>query len=101
MPRHLCRILQVRPWTFLRETYSLPLLLCSPAVIALLLVRRWFFARTYPQVLLQIVIGLVPYGLGLAWAIWTKRIWQVEGLEVAHQFDEVGMALIETYEDRS
>jgi O-antigen/teichoic acid export membrane protein len=100
MPRHLCRILNVRMGTFLRETFTLPLLLCSPTVVALLLVRRWFFARTYPQLLLQMVIGLAPYGIGLAWAIATKRAWRVEGLEVTKQLDEVGMALIETYEDR-
>jgi O-antigen/teichoic acid export membrane protein len=100
MPRHLCRILDVRMRTFLRETYTLPLLLCSPTVVALLLVRRWFFARTYPQVLLQIIIGLVPYGIGLAWALWTKRVWQIEGVEPAQQLDPVGMALIESYEDQ-
>jgi O-antigen/teichoic acid export membrane protein len=100
MPRHLCRILDVRMRTFLRETYTLPLLLCSPTVVALLLVRRWFFARTYPQVLLQIIIGLVPYGIGLAWALWTKRVWQIEGMEPAQQLDPVGMALIESYEDQ-
>jgi O-antigen/teichoic acid export membrane protein len=100
MPRHLCKTLNVRLGTFLRETYSLPLLLCSPTVVALLLVRQWFFARTYAQVLLQIVIGLIPYAIGLAWAVSTKRIWQVEGLEVATELDAVGMALVETYEDR-
>jgi hypothetical protein len=63
-------------------------------------VRRWFFARTYPQVLLQIIIGLVPYGIGLAWALWTKRVWQIEGVEPAQQLDPVGMALIESYEDQ-
>jgi O-antigen/teichoic acid export membrane protein len=100
MPRHLCRVLHVRVGTFLREAYTLPLLLCSPAVIALLLVRRWFFARTYPEVLLQIVIGLVPYGIGLAWAIWSKRIWKVKGLDT-EKLDEIGMALIESYEEKS
>ncbi|HEY6769028.1 MAG TPA: polysaccharide biosynthesis C-terminal domain-containing protein [Candidatus Sulfotelmatobacter sp.] len=100
MPRHLCRILNVRMRTFLRETYSLPLLICFPTVIALLLVRRWFFARTYAQVLLQIVLGLVPYGLGLLWAIHTKRVWQVEGLGRTGKLDEVGMAMVETFEEQ-
>jgi O-antigen/teichoic acid export membrane protein len=100
MPRHLCRILNVPLRTFLRETYTLPLLMCSPTVVALLLVRKWFFAQTYPQVLMQIVIGLVPYGIAVAWATSTKRIWQVVGLELKENLDELGMALVESYEEQ-
>lgn len=99
MPRHLCRVLNVRMRTFLYQSYTLPLLLCSPTVVALLLVRRWFFAHTYPQLLLQMIIGLAPYAAGLAWAISTKRVWRVKGLDVK-EMDAVGMALIETYEEK-
>ena len=77
MPGHLCRVLDVRMRTFLREAYLLPLLLCAPTVATLLLVRRWFFATTYLQVGMQILIGLLPYGLGLAWAASTSRAWNV------------------------
>lgn len=99
MPRHLCRVLNVRMRTFLYQSYTLPLLLCSPTVVALLLMRRWFFAHTYLQLLLQMIIGLAPYAAGLAWAISTKRVWQVEGLDLK-ELDAVGMALIETYEEK-
>jgi O-antigen/teichoic acid export membrane protein len=97
MPRHLCRKLNVRIASFLLQAYTLPILLCAPTVVALLLVQRWFFARTYSQVGLQILIGLVPYGLGLAWAISRGRIWQVDGtstrdnLELANDFVEAPM----------
>ena len=78
MPRHLCRILNVRLRSFLVQTYTLPILLIFPTVLMLLVMRRWFFAHTYLQVALQIVIGLIPYALGLAWAMWTGRVWKVD-----------------------
>jgi hypothetical protein len=67
----------VRLRSFLFEAYSLPVLLTLPTVLALVAVRQWFFARTYLQVALQIVIGLSPFALGLAWAIWSGRVWKV------------------------
>jgi O-antigen/teichoic acid export membrane protein len=98
MPRHLCRILKVRVGTFLIEAYALPIMLCVPLLVALLLMRRWFFAHNYWQVGLQIIISLVPYGLGIAWAIWTGRVWKVDGLSVRKELDEVDAALIETFQ---
>jgi O-antigen/teichoic acid export membrane protein len=86
MPRHLCRILNVRIGSFLRQAYTLPILLCAPTVAMLLLMRRWFFAHTYLQVALQIVVGLVPYGIGLAWAITTGSIWKVDGISARKEF---------------
>ena len=84
--------------TFLIEAYALPIMLCVPLLVALLLMRRWFFAHNYWQVGLQIIISLVPYGLGIAWAIWTGRVWKVDGLSVRKESDEVDAALIETYQ---
>lgn len=52
----------------------LPVLLCVPTIAALLWVRYWFFARDYAHVGMQILIGLVPYAVGLTWAIRTKRV---------------------------
>jgi O-antigen/teichoic acid export membrane protein len=88
LPRHLCRTLNVRITTYLREAYGLPLLLCAPTVVALLLVRRWFYAHTYLQVASQIGIGLIPYGLGIAWAVWTKRVFRVPDLQSRRGPDE-------------
>jgi O-antigen/teichoic acid export membrane protein len=98
MPRHLCRLLGVRVMTFVREAYSLPLLMVSPLVLMLLLMRRWFFARTYLEVGMQISIAFVPYALGLLWALWTKRVWQVGELTQS-EMDEVAVLLIETYQE--
>jgi len=99
LPRHLCRVLKVRIRTFLTEAYTLPILLSIPTVISLLAVRRWFFATNYLQVGLQIVIGLIPYGIGIAWAFWTGRVWRIERPLHEGGIDEVGMVLIGTYQD--
>jgi hypothetical protein len=94
----MCRLLGVRVGAYLREAYVLPVLLSLPLVGTQLLVRHWFIARTYIQVGLQILISLVPYGLGVLWALWTKRIWTVGKLS-DEQMDEVAVALIETYQE--
>jgi hypothetical protein len=46
------------------------------------------------------LISLIPYGLGLAWAFWTKRIWSVPQLAIANGTDEVSAALIQDYQER-
>jgi O-antigen/teichoic acid export membrane protein len=96
-PRHVCRLLDVRVATFLRQAYSLPLILCAPTVACLLWMRHWFFAHNYLQVGMQILIGLLPYGLGLIWAIRTKRLWQGSDFSAGSAGNEVGVALVETY----
>jgi len=96
MPRHLCRILNVRMRSFLVQAYTLPLLLTFPTVLMLLLMRHWFFARTYLQVLLQIVIGMIPYALGLTWAIWTGRIWRVKQEAQGKPEEQVAVPLVGT-----
>jgi O-antigen/teichoic acid export membrane protein len=80
MPSHLCTRLGVRLWTFVRQAYSLPVALCLPLVLVLLLMRRWFVAHTYPQLALQLIAGGAVYGLGLAWAYRSERALQVGDL---------------------
>jgi hypothetical protein len=95
MPRHLCRILNVRISSFLWQAYTLPVLLCAPTVVALLLVRRWFFAQTYWEVGLQILIGLAPYAAGIGWTVSRGNIWKVEGIRVQDELKPLDTALIE------
>lgn len=101
LPRHLCRVLNVRVRTFLLEAYLLPLLLSLPTVVALLLLRRWFSAQNYLQLGLQILMGLVPYGIGLTWAIWTRRVWQVRLLSGVAELNPIDAALLETYQEKT
>jgi len=99
LPRHLCRILNIKVKSFLVQAYTLPILLVLPTVLMLLLMRHWFFARTYLQVALQVLIGMVPYALGLSWAIWTGRIWKVDHQAHARAEEPVSLPLVETEGD--
>jgi len=77
MPRHVSKLLGIRLRTYLREAYVLPLMLCVPLVLALLLLRRWFVAHNYRQLALQLLIGGMVYGLGILWVVLTNRALQV------------------------
>ena len=80
MPGHLCRQLGIRVRTYLREAYALPLLLVAPLVAVLLLMQRWFVPHRYWQLAVQLLIGGTVYGLGLVWAVVTKRVLRVGDL---------------------
>ncbi len=101
LPRHLCHVLKLRLSVYLKQAFSLPLMLCVPLVVVLLLLRHWFIAHTYLQVGIQLVIGLAVYGAGLSWAIWTRQAWQVEGIHDSEAASEVAVGLIETYQDEA
>jgi O-antigen/teichoic acid export membrane protein len=100
MPRHLCRVLNVKVGTFLREAYTLPLLLSLPTVAALLALRRWFFAENYLQLAFQILLALIPYGLGLAWAFRSGRLLHINA-RLNDPLNDVGVALIGEYQDEA
>jgi O-antigen/teichoic acid export membrane protein len=72
-PRHMRKQLGVPVRTFLREAYTLPLLLVLPFAAILLLMRSWFYAHHLWQLAVQVGAGGVVYGLGLLWAYKTKR----------------------------
>jgi len=73
MPWHLCNRLGVRMWTYLRQAYQLPLLLCTPLAVVLLLLQRWVVPHSYRELIPQLLIGGIVYGLGLAWAYFSNR----------------------------
>jgi O-antigen/teichoic acid export membrane protein len=99
MPRHLCRVLGISVRSFVFEAYKLPLLLLTPFVVALVVLKRWFIPHTYLQVGLQIALALIPYGAGVAWAFWSNRVWHVDQSMVQNTPDEVSVALIESYQE--
>src|ERR1700751_1599812 len=47
LPRHLCRVLEVPVLAFVREAYTLPLLLVIPQAATLLLLQCWFIPYNY------------------------------------------------------
>jgi O-antigen/teichoic acid export membrane protein len=68
MPQHLCSRLGIKVWTYLRQAYLLPLLLCVPVAAVFLLLQRWFVPHTYKQLAFQFCAGGIVYGSCLAWA---------------------------------
>jgi len=42
----------------------------------------------------------VVYGVGLGWAFWSHRAWDV-GRLAANQEDEISMALVVTYQEEA
>jgi O-antigen/teichoic acid export membrane protein len=98
LPRHLCRVLNLRLGLYIREAFFLPTVLCVPLIVALLLMRRWFVPHNYPQLLIHLVVGSGVYGIGLLWAIWTRKAWQVEGIHDQDAANEAAVGLIDTYQ---
>lgn len=68
MPRHLCARLEIRIGTYLRHAYSLPLLLSTPVVAVLLLMRHWTVAHNYRQLAVQLLVVALVYAAALGWA---------------------------------
>jgi O-antigen/teichoic acid export membrane protein len=97
LPRHTCRILGVRVWTYVREAFVLPLVFCVPLVAALLLVRNLFVAHTLIQLAGQALICWSVFGLELLWAHRTGKLWQVQGIHDKGGPGEPVVAVIETY----
>jgi O-antigen/teichoic acid export membrane protein len=73
MPFHLCSRLGIRVSTFVRQAFVLPLMLCAPMAIVLLLMQHWFVAHTYRQLAVQLFAGGLTYALCVGWAYVTDR----------------------------
>ncbi len=78
MPQHLCKKLDIRLRTFIRESYSMPFLLSLPLAAVLLLMQRWFVPHNYQQLAVQLLIGAAVYGLGLLWVVMSNRALRIE-----------------------
>lgn len=100
LPHHLCQLLGIKLKTYLYRAFVFPLVLCVPLVAVLLLMQRWFIPHHLGPLLIQLVIAGLVYGLGLAWAFWTHRAWDVGPLG-SNQEDEVTLALVETYQEEA
>lgn len=100
LPRHLCNLLGIKLRTYVAQAFLLPLLLTMPLIACLLLMQRWYIPHHLPGLLVQLVIAGVVYGLGLGWAFWSHRAWDV-GQLAANEEDEISMALVETYQEEA
>jgi O-antigen/teichoic acid export membrane protein len=77
LPRHLRKQIGVPIGTFLREAYTLPILLTLPLVTALCLANRFFYPHNLVQLALEILAVSSIYGVGLLWAYRTNRAFHV------------------------
>lgn len=100
LPAHLCHLLGVRLTTYLYRAFVLPLALCVPMIATLLLMQRWFVPHRLRELLLQFGIAAGVYVIGLGWAFWANRAWDVGRLG-ANAEDEVALALVETYQEEA
>ncbi len=79
MPRHLCKKLDIPLVTYVRESYTLPFVLCLPLAAVLWLMQRWWFIpHRYLGLGLQLFIGVAVYGCGILWAAWTDNALSVD-----------------------
>jgi O-antigen/teichoic acid export membrane protein len=77
LPRHLKKQIGVPVGTFLREAYTLPILLTLPLVAVLWLANRFFYPRNLIHLTLEILAVSSIYGVGLLWAYRTNRAFHV------------------------
>lgn len=80
MPFHLCSRLGIRVTTYLRQAYVLPLMLCAPMAVVLVLMQHWFVAHTYRQLAVQLLAGGLAYAVCVGWAYGTNRALHVGDL---------------------
>src|SRR5437870_2114891 len=102
LPFHLSHVLGVPVRTFLRQAYVLPISLCTPMVLALLMMRRWFVPHGYRQLEIHLLVGALLYGAGLMWAVLSNTALHVEQLtpRAKPEADKlVAAALVETYQE--
>jgi len=86
LPRQLRKRIGVPVRIFLREAYTLPILLTLPMVAALWLANRYFYPRNLIQLMLEVLAASSIYGVGLLWAYRTNRAFhvaQIAGLTTA------------------
>jgi hypothetical protein len=91
-------VLKLRIGIYVRQAFLLPLMLCAPLVAVLLLMRHWFVPHNYFQLAIQLLVGAAVYGVGLLWAIWTRKAWQVDGIHDQDTANQVAVGLLEAYQ---
>jgi O-antigen/teichoic acid export membrane protein len=73
LPRHMCHQLDIPIRKFIVDAYFFPVILCLPMIFALVLMQRSFYAHHYPQLILNLLVGLAVYGVGLLWFVLTRE----------------------------
>jgi len=65
LPRHLCRLLGLRMREFLRAAYVYPIIVSIPLGFVLWVADHLIEYKAYSTLLLELTLGVIPYGVGL------------------------------------
>jgi O-antigen/teichoic acid export membrane protein len=74
LPQHLCRVLDIPLWTFLKRAYRLPLLLCVPMAAVLWFAQHQFPVHSYGGLLFEIACGALVYCAALCWTLFDGEL---------------------------
>jgi O-antigen/teichoic acid export membrane protein len=80
MPRHLGKQLGVPVTFFVRQAYSLPILLTLPLAVVVWLTNQHFTPRNLFQLVMEIGAMFFIYGMGALWAYKSGRVFRVAEL---------------------
>lgn len=72
MPAYLCKTLKVSPLRFLRQSYTIPLLITAPMVAVLLVMRHFITAQNWLTLALQVIVGGLVYTTLFCWWFFTQ-----------------------------
>lgn len=78
LPHHACRRFGIDVLTFIREAYTLPLLITLPLVLVLLLEQRWFVPHHAAGLCLQMAIAWGIYGACFLWVYKTNQAFRID-----------------------
>ena len=73
LPSHVCRQLNIPVRKFVVDAYFFPVMLCLPMIFVLVLMQRYFYAHRYPQLILNLLVGLSVYGIGVLWFVLARE----------------------------
>jgi O-antigen/teichoic acid export membrane protein len=73
LPRHVCRHLNIPVRKFLVEAYTYPILLAIPMSLVMVFMQRYFYARHYLQLVINLAAGFAAYAIGLFWFVLTRE----------------------------
>ncbi|HEV2417845.1 MAG TPA: polysaccharide biosynthesis C-terminal domain-containing protein [Terriglobia bacterium] len=72
IPFYLCRVVKVPLFQFVRRTYTIPVILTSPMVAVLLVLKHFITAQTWFALAAQVIAGGLVYIALFSWWFFTR-----------------------------
>jgi hypothetical protein len=88
LPRHACRRFGIGVSTFIREAYTLPLVITLPLVVVMLLEQHWYIAHHAAGLALQFLLAWGIYGACFLWIYKRKWAFQVDQEACRHKLSQ-------------